>query len=191
MSEPTSLFQRLPPSSSLLILKSSSVQSISPSNPPPHPLFLQPSVSPLCCWCIIMSEDEGMVCLCAPEGLPTHCLRERDTQRRQRREYNPALSFSSALFSPTSSVVRGLCGTALFLSLTHQQKRTKTHVRNKDQRGRTGCNSMFSFLFPLPHMARLDGPIAHTHATGSPPSDSIAKKMWCLTSVECSVINLG
>lgn len=161
-SEPTSLFQCLPPSSSsLLILKSSSVQSISHSNPHPT-LFPQPSVSPLCCWCIIMSEDEGIVCLCAPEGLPTHCLKERDTQRRQRREYNPALLFSSSLFSPTTSVVCCLCGTALFLSLTHQQKHTKTHGHNRQQSRRTGCNSMFSFLLPLPHTAFLHGPIVHT-----------------------------
>lgn len=136
------------------------------SHPPtfhPTPFFLQPSVSPLCCWCIIMSEDEGMVCLCAPEGLPTHWLKERDSQRRQRHEYNPALLFSSALFSPTTSVVHGLCGTALFLSLTRQQKHTKTLGRNKDQRGRTVCNSMFRFLFPLSHMACLDEPIVHTH----------------------------
>lgn len=72
-SEPTSPLQLPPPSLSLLSLKSSSVQSASPL--PPHPSSL-----PLCGWCNIMSVGEGMACLCAPEGLPTHCWKEKATR---------------------------------------------------------------------------------------------------------------
>lgn len=62
-----------PPSLSLLSLKSSSVQPASPLPPLPSALLL-------CGWCNIMSVGEGMACLCAPEGLPTHCWKGKATR---------------------------------------------------------------------------------------------------------------
>lgn len=124
VSEPTSPLQRPPPSLSLLSLKSSSVWAASP--PPPHP-----SALPLCSWCIIMSVGEGMACLCAPEGLRTHCLKEKDMGLNTTQP-----SSFQAPFHPPTTVVLGLYGTGRHcFSHSHTHKHTKRHVDNKDSGG--------------------------------------------------------
>lgn len=93
-----------------------------------HPSLLTPSASPLCCWCNIMSVGEGMACLCAPEGLPTHCWEEKTT-----RAWMPlSPSLFKRPFTPTTTTMElGLCGTALFLSLTHPQTHKEGMVTTK------------------------------------------------------------
>lgn len=109
-----------------------------------HPSLHTPSASPLCCWCNIMSVGEGMACLCAPEGLPTHCWEEKTT--RAWMPLSPSL-FKHPFTPTTTTMVLGLCGTALFLSLTHPQ----THKEGWWQQ-RLGGEDWVWFCVFSPHM---------------------------------------
>lgn len=125
-----------PPSLSLLSLKSSSVQS-------PSPLPSHPSALPLCGWSGIMSVGEWRhgVSVC-PRG-SSHTLLEG--------KGHPVLnttqpsSFQAPPFTPFTTIVLRLCGTALFLSLTHPL----THKeRWWEQRLGGGCWVWFCVFSP-------------------------------------------
>lgn len=151
-SESTSPLQWPPPSLSLLSLKSSSVQSASP-------LLSSPISLPLCCWCNIMSLGEGMACLCAPEGLPTHCWKEKTT-----RAWIP---LSPPLFKHPFHPHHYYNARALQDSIvSHTHQRTKRDGDNKDW----GEDWVWFCVFS-PHMPVLmySSGIWDRHATGSLP----------------------
>lgn len=118
-----------------------------------YPSLLTPSASPLCCWCNIMSVGEGMACLCAPEGLPTHCWEEKTTWAWM--PLSPSL-FKHPFTPTTTTMVLGLCGTALFLSLAHPQ----THKERWWQQRLGGGGLGVSLCF-LPSYACSVGLIGH------------------------------
>lgn len=99
---------------------------------PPSSLICIASVG----WYNIMSVGEGMACLSAPGGLPTHSLKEKAIQS----EYHPTLPFPC--FLSLYTIAPRLCGTALFVFAHTPTNAQRVMVRTKAGRG--ACKSVFS-----------------------------------------------
>lgn len=97
-------------------------------------------VACVCGWRSTVSVGEGMACLCAPEGLPTHSWEEKAT----RPEYHPALLFSGAPFTPFTTIALGLCGKALFVFAHTPTDSQRGMARTKTMEKREG--GIFQFL---------------------------------------------
>lgn len=92
--------------------------------------FLTPPLHRLCAaWCGIMSLGEVMVCLSAPEGLPTRSCKEKAT----RSEYYTALLFSNISFKVSAAIVFRLSLTALFFCIRKPSNSQRGDGKNKDQ----------------------------------------------------------
>lgn len=115
-----------------------SVFSLTHTPPPPSSLICIASVG----WYNIMSVGEGMACLSAPGGLPTHSLKEKAI----RPEYHAALLFSCFSFTLSTTMVPRLCGTALFVFTHTPTNAQRVMVRTKTE---GGCKSVFSLIICL------------------------------------------
>lgn len=104
---------------------------------PPSSLICIASVG----WYNIMSVGEGMACLSAPGGLPTHSLKEKAIQS----EYHPTLPFPC--FLSLYTIAPRLCGTALFVFAHTPTNAQRVMVRTKAGRG--ACKSVFSPIIRL------------------------------------------